>query len=59
MNKENINLKMFKFYRNRNISRLILVSSIILLIIIFIIEKKYGESLLIGYIEFIIERGQL
>ena len=47
MNKDNINLKMFKFYRNRNIARLILVSSIILLIITFIIEKKYGESLLI------------
>ena len=55
MNKDNINLKMFKFYRNRNIARLILVSSIILLIITFIIEKKYGESLLIEYIEFIIE----
>ena len=55
MNKSIGNSKMFKFYRNRNISRFILILSSVLLVIAFTIEKIYGHSILLSYVEFTIE----
>ena len=55
MNKSIGNSKMFKFYRNRNISRFILILSSVLLVIAFAIEKIYGHSILLSYVEFTIE----
>ena len=55
MNKSIGKSKMFKFYRNRNISRFILILSSVLLVIAFTIEKIYGHSILLSYVEFTIE----